>query len=440
MTPTPEPTGGPRTATTPSDRVRRALRAVAITACVPYLVLKTAWLGGSRIGMPEDSLLLDDPAVTAVANLVTLVLDACVIVLALLLTRPWGRRVPAWLLVVPMWTATGLLAPIMTAYPLQLLVRALGGGGSGVSAGAGGGGEEGAEPFLHEWVFGMVYGGFIVQGLSLGALFALYARDRWGHLLWRDRVRDLPSAGAVPRAVTGAATLVALVPATLHTLWASGFAMGADGTRLAGRGTGELAVMEATSAVFPLVAVAGAGLLVLGRDGARWVGVRWVGVRVRALARVPVPVRVRVPVRVPVRVRALARVPVRVRALARVPVRVALAAAWLGSGATATWGGWITLASLGGGGIASGTSGPMYLAYACQMIAGALVAVVGARFLAGRARAYADAAPAPVRPTDAPASAAASTPGPASAPAPVPRPWTPDGPDAGDAPDGRMSP
>ncbi|WP_405645986.1 hypothetical protein [Streptomyces uncialis] len=413
MTPTPEPTGGPRTATAPPDRVRRVLRAVAITACVPYLVLKTAWLGGSRIGMPEDSLLLDDPAVTAVANLVTLALDACVIVLALLLTRPWGRRVPAWLLVVPMWTATGLLAPIMTAYPLQLLVRALGGGGgggsgSGVSAGGGGGGEEGAEPFLHEWVFGMVYGGFIVQGLSLGALFALYARDRWGHL-WRDRVRDLPPAGALPRAVTCAAALVALVPTTLHTLWASGFAMGADGTRLAGRSTGELAVMEATSAVFPLVAVAGAGLLVLRRGGARWVGV---------LARVPV----------------------------RVPVRVALAAAWLGSGATATWGGWISLASLGGGGIASGTSGPMYLAYACQMIAGALVAAVGARFLTGRARAYAGATPAPVRPTDAPASAAASTPGPASAPAPVPRPWTPDGPDAGDAldardaPDGRMSP
>ncbi|MCX4663069.1 hypothetical protein [Streptomyces uncialis] len=428
MTPTPEPTGGPRTATAPPDRIRRVLRAVAITACVPYLALKTAWLGGSRIGMPEDSLLLDDPAVTAVANLVTLVLDAWVIVLALLLTRPWGRRVPAWLLVVPMWTATGLLAPIMTAYPLQLLVRALGGGGPGGSAGDGGGGGEGAEPFLHEWVFGMVYGGFIVQGLSLGALFALYARDRWGHL-WRDRVRDLPPAGAAPRAVTCAAALVALVPATLHTLWASGFAMGADGTRLAGRSTGELAVMEATSAVFPLVAVAGAGLLVLGRDGARWVGVR---------ARARAPVRARVRVRVPVRVRV--RVPVRVRVRVRVPVWVALAAAWLGSGATATWGGWISLASLGGGGIASGTSGPMYLAYACQMIAGALVAAVGARFLAGRARAHAGATPAPVRPTDAPASAAASTPGPASAPAPVPRPWTPDGPDAGDAPDGRVSP
>lgn len=398
MTPTPEPTGAPLTPTVPPGRARRVLRAVAITACVPYLVLKAAWLGGSRIGMPENSVLLDDTAVTAVANLVTLVLDACVIVLALLLTRPWGRRVPAWLLVVPMWTATGLLAPIMTAYPLQLLVRALGGvgtgasGGDGGGGGGGGGGREGAEPFLHEWVFGVVYSGFIVQGLSLGALFALYARDRWGHL-WRDRVPDLPPAGAAPRVVTGAAALVALVPATLHTLWASGYAAGADGTRLAGRSTGELAVMEATSAVFPLVAVAGAGLLVLGRGGARRVGVA---------------------------------------------VRVPLAAAWLGSGATATWGGWITLASLGGGGIASGTSGPMYLAYACQMIAGALVAAVGARFLAGRARAHAGAATAPARPTEAPASA----PTPASAPAPTPRPRTPDGPDtldARDAPDGRTS-
>ncbi len=104
-------------------------------------------------------------------------MGGAVVVLALLLTRPWGRRVPAWLLVLPMWVASGLLLPIMTAYPLQLAVRLLGGDGGRPAGG-------GAEPFLEPWVFGVVYGGFILQGLTLGALFTLYAGERWG-ALWR---------------------------------------------------------------------------------------------------------------------------------------------------------------------------------------------------------------------------------------------------------------
>ena len=118
----------------------------------------------------------------AVANVLTILMDGAVIVLALLLTRPWGRGVPAWLLAVPMWAATGLLAPVMAGYPLQMLVRAFGGSASGGDG----------EPFLHAWVFAVVYTGFIVQGLALGALFVLYARDRWGRL-WRGRMWDLPA-------------------------------------------------------------------------------------------------------------------------------------------------------------------------------------------------------------------------------------------------------
>ncbi|MER7205016.1 hypothetical protein ABT363_46375, partial [Streptomyces sp. NPDC000188] len=166
-----------------SGRLRRVLRAVAVVSCLPYLTLKIAWIGGSHLGIPEGSPLLDHRASMAAANSVTVLMDGAVIVLALLLTRPWGRRVPAWLLVFPMWVATGLLTPIMTGYPLQLLVRAFGGS---VNHGGSKGG-----PFLDEWVFGVVYTGFILQGLALGTLFALYARDRWGHT-WRGPVRELP--------------------------------------------------------------------------------------------------------------------------------------------------------------------------------------------------------------------------------------------------------
>jgi hypothetical protein len=62
-----------------------------------------------------------------------------------------------------------------------------------------------------DWrVFGVVYTGFIVQGLSLGALFVLYARDRWGEL-WRGRVRDLPGGGPTRLAQRAAAAATALL-------------------------------------------------------------------------------------------------------------------------------------------------------------------------------------------------------------------------------------
>lgn len=144
-------------------RSRRALRAVAVVSCVPYLSLKAAWIAGSRIGIPDGSSLLEHRATMAVANSVTVLMDAAVIVLALVLTRPWGLRAPAWLLGLPAWVATGLLAPIMAGFPLQVLVDVLGGSTSTAAA-------EG-EPFLDAWVFGVVYTGFIVQGLTLGALF-----------------------------------------------------------------------------------------------------------------------------------------------------------------------------------------------------------------------------------------------------------------------------
>ncbi|MBC2901787.1 hypothetical protein [Streptomyces cupreus] len=311
------------------SRPRALLRAVAIVSCLPYLGLKVAWLAGSEIGIPEGSSLLEHRTAVAVANGVTVLMDACVIVLALVLTRPWGLRVPAWLLAVPVWVATGLLTPIMTGFPLQLLVRLFGGTVNSAD-------NTGDEPFLHDWVFGVVYGGFIVQGLALGTLFALYARDRWGHL-WRGRVWELPraSVGAVQRAGALAAAVVALFPLTLHLLWAFGATTGLNEGRIADRTT-DFHVLQALDALFLLAAVTGALLL--------------------AFRRAPV-----------------------------LPVPVPLALAWVGSGAAACWGAWLSMASL----IATDDSADhptplMNLTYAGQMITGILVAAVAARFLAER--------------------------------------------------------
>ncbi|MEU6178205.1 hypothetical protein [Streptomyces coeruleorubidus] len=320
----------PRTASRPAvglSRPRRLLRAVAVLSCVPYLGLKAAWIAGSHLGIPEGSSLLDDRLTMAVINSLSVLLDSAVIVLALVLTRPWGLKVPAWLLAFPVWVATGLLAPIMAGFPAQLVVRAFGGGSPP---------DQGHEPFLHEWVFAVVYSGFILQGIALGGLFVLYARDRWGYL-WRGRVWELPlgAVGPAHRALAAVAAVLALLPLTLHILWACGGTAGLSEGRAADR-SGDFHVLEAVYAVFLVAAVAGGFLLAFRRG--------------RAL-----------------------------------PVAVPLGLAWVGSGAAACWGGWLTLASLGGvEDIADRPTPLMNLAYAGQMLVGFLIAAIGAYYFAER--------------------------------------------------------
>ncbi|MFI6050100.1 hypothetical protein ACIBCO_08430 [Streptomyces violascens] len=311
--------------------LRPALRAVAIAGCLPYLALKIAWISGSHLGIPEHSVLLDHRAAMVAANGGTVLMDACVIVLALLLTRPWGLRVTAWLLVLPIWIATGLLAPIMAGYPLQLLVHMLGGT---VRKPAG----TGSAPFLDDWVFAVVYPGFIIQGLALGTLFTLYARDRWGHL-WRGRVGELPDAatGSAPRTAAVAVAVLSLLPAAMHVLWSTGSAAGLSPSMAEGR-TSDQYVVEAVFAAFALLNAAGVAMVAFGLG--------------RSLT-----------------------------------LRVPLALAWLGSGATACWGGWLWLSALTvTDGTADGPTATMHLTYAVQMIAGILAAALGARFFAGRSR------------------------------------------------------
>ncbi|MFH9888136.1 hypothetical protein ACH4OQ_29015 [Streptomyces luteogriseus] len=320
LAPAVRPAAGP-------GRTRRILRAVAVVSCVPYLALKAAWVAGSHVGIPAGSPLLDDRLTMAVVNGLSMLLDSAVIVLALVLTRPWGLRVPAWLLAFPVWVATGLLAPVMAGFPAQLVVRAFGGGGAS---------SAGREAFLDEWVFAVVYTGFIAQGLALGGLFVLYARGRWGHV-WRGRVWDLPvgSVGAAHRALAVAAAVLALPPLALHALWACGVSAGLSEGRAADRG-GEFLVLEALYVVFLLAAVTGAALLAFRRG--------------RAL-----------------------------------PVAVPLSLVWVGSGAVACWGGWLSLASLGGpADLADRLTPLMNLAYAGQMLAGLLVAAIGVYHVAER--------------------------------------------------------
>ncbi|MEW2636395.1 hypothetical protein AB0903_33345 [Streptomyces sp. NPDC048389] len=313
--------------TGPQLPARSALRAVAIMACAPYLALKITWIAGSRVGIPDGSPLLDHRVLMAVANSVTVLMDAAVVVLALLLTRPWGQRVPAWLLGVPMWAATGLLAPIMTGFPLQLIGVAFGGTRMQDAA---------DEPFLDGWVFNVVYGGFILQGLALGTLFVLYARDRWGHLL-RGKVWDLPSRATGPfvRTTAVAGSLLALFPAAVHALWLTGSTAALPADRIARRTT-DFYLLEVSRLGFVAAAVTGVLLLAL-------------------------------------------------RLRPSLSLRPTLAAAWIGASAMGAWGGWMLLAALlPESGSAQGPSALPALTYAVEMISGLLLSCAVASLLRRR--------------------------------------------------------
>ncbi|MFF3952656.1 hypothetical protein ACFYY1_05570 [Streptomyces sp. NPDC001890] len=308
---------------------RIALRILTIVSTLPYIALKTAWVAGSRIGIPDDSPLLDDRTTMIVTNSVTILLDSAVVFLALLFTQAWGRRVPARLLVLPMWVASGLLLPIMTGYPLHMMV--------GLADGTDTGGGSNEPSFLDGWVFGVVYGGFILQGLGIGALFALYAQGRWGRL-WKGTLRDLRPGPTGPALRTTAvlASLLAIAPAVTHLLWATGSAAGLNEGKAADRND-IYYVMESLNTLFAVAAAAGVLLLAFRR-------------------RSPLP------------------------------LAVPLALAWGGSGASACWGGWMSLAALTGTGNASEQPTPaMMLIYGVQMLLGALVVTLGAYFFSERA-------------------------------------------------------
>ncbi|CAM5486781.1 Histidine kinase OS=Streptomyces rutgersensis OX=53451 GN=F0345_05360 PE=4 SV=1 [Streptomyces diastaticus subsp. diastaticus] len=313
-------TSRPRVPAVPG-RTDRAAAWLAVLACLPYLTLKTAWVAGSPVGIPPGSPLLDHSLVLRLANAGTVVMDGAVIVLVLLLVRPWGLRAPWWLLLVPAWIATGLLLPIVLGYPAQLLAGLLGASG----------GE--AEPFLANWVFAVVYGGFIVQALALGTLFARYVARRWPDVV-RARLGGLRPGGSqrAPQWLAAGTLALTPLPLALQLAWAAGASAGLDAP-----GSVNSRVVAATHACALLLAVAGT------------LSLTW-------------------------------------RRPPRLPLGVPLAATWLGSGATLCWALWMLLPMVSGA-AADETSPLLLLVHLVRTLVGALAGaglVVALRARAGR--------------------------------------------------------
>ncbi len=225
----------------------------AAVATLPYLALKVAWLAGNEVGM-ADPRVLADPAYM-VANAITLLLDAFVVLLAFALTYDFGRRLPAWLLVPPLWVATGLLGPIVALLPMTLTLvddRARGA----------------SQDALESWVYAVVYLGFTVQGLLIGVAFALYAARRWPATL-RGRLGAGPASPLLPvqRFLASGLGALAAVVAALNLAYALGMRAGLQG--LADRQTPIDRVTLGVYAGFALLVVVGLPTLVVRRP-AHW--------------------------------------------------------------------------------------------------------------------------------------------------------------------------
>ncbi|MEZ0094059.1 hypothetical protein [Streptacidiphilus sp. EB129] len=279
------PTAEIPTAAIPAGENRRARVMVcwATVACMlPYLGLKAAWLCGSGIGITDAS--IAGSSTLYALNLLTVGMDALAMAVALTLTYRWGLRTPVWLLVFPMWVATGLLGTIALAAPLGFLATAV--SGSPVSASS--------DSFLQPWVYGVVYAGFTGQGLGLVTAFVLHLRARWPRL-FSERVRGLGAGALAPvqRVLGNGLAAIAVLIGAVDLYWAGGGTAGLNADAVAGR----TVTGQTEELVFGLLALtAAAGTLVL------------------------------------------------VRRRGRVRLWVPLAAAWLGSGSLFAWGLWGSLA------------------------------------------------------------------------------------------------
>lgn len=249
-------------------RLGTAAAWISAVCCLPYLVLKVAWTAGVPVGIADRSLL--DSSGWVAGNAVMAVIQLAGLLLVLALTRPWARRVPTWLLLLPVWVGTGLLFQIAVAAVVALFSPALH---------ASGGSTAGIEP----WVFVVVYASFAGQGVALAIAFACHVRSRWGPLLGEcagevvarriGRARSWPESHLTALAEAAAAMTVAV--ALVFGYWAAGGSFGISGQPPP---SWALQTSRVTGAV-----LAGVGLLgLVGRWGRRtrfWLpaALTWIG-------------------------------------------------------------------------------------------------------------------------------------------------------------------
>jgi hypothetical protein len=186
-------------------RITAAIAAMA--AMLPYLTLKIFWLTGHPVGV-SDPAFMNDPTMDGL-NAMTIGMDAVALLLALAFTTRQGMRLPAWLVLLPLWLGTGLLSVVVVTVPAGVLL-------TGVSVFS-------TDGPIAPWVYMTVYGGFVGQGVGLMVAFVLYARDRWPAVFSTTLGSGRASpTGPFQTVVARGALLVSAVLGGTRLYWAAG--------------------------------------------------------------------------------------------------------------------------------------------------------------------------------------------------------------------------
>ncbi len=187
----------------------------AVACALPYLALKVVWLSGGTLGV-ADLEMMREPSMTAL-NAVTAGMDLVAILIAMAFTHRWGMRIPAWLLLPPIWVATGLQAKFALAVPIVTVADLL------VSHATP---REPGGP-VQLWVYGLVYTEFVGMGIGLTLAFVLYARTRWTSVFQSTTGAMLQgSTHGVHVCLACATSLMAVAVGALHLAWAFGATVG----------------------------------------------------------------------------------------------------------------------------------------------------------------------------------------------------------------------
>ncbi len=232
------------------SRARLIVGYAAIACAIPYLVLKIIWLAGGQLGVADAAVMRETNMIAL--NVATAGMDLVAIGIALAFTHRWGQRVPAWLVLPPMWVATGLLSKFVAGVPAAMIVQAF-----SLEAVR----RPAASP-VHLWVYGVVYTEFVGMGIGLMLAFILYARTRWSSAL-RSATQPVPWGAThgvqVPLATVGA--FFATVVGGLQCAWAFGAKIGLSPELVAQR-TVVSYLIDAIDGAIALAAATGVLLMV----------------------------------------------------------------------------------------------------------------------------------------------------------------------------------
>jgi hypothetical protein len=206
-------------------RLGTAAAWIAVIGCLPYLLLKVMWALDWPVGITDRSQL--DSNDWVVGNAVMAAVQLAAVVLVLALVRPWGRRVPTWLLLCPVWVGTGLLFQVVFGAAL-LGLSSTASDDSGVTTGG-----------IQPWVYVMVYTAFAVQGVALAIAFACHVRARWGRVL-DERTGDVVARRSAEvrgwpqnrlAEMAEVVAVMAVVVALVCAYWAAGGSIGLSEVR-----------------------------------------------------------------------------------------------------------------------------------------------------------------------------------------------------------------